>query len=231
MFYELLASAKNAAATNSNTIPEWLILVTSTLLGVICGMVATVLIDLLRERRRKKYFCRAVSSELKQLLALSLTDMIHLDAEKGEEKITLLYESQKKYDLKNEVFRNVDIDIDILFGDAGEAVAMLKRLKAQRKQTGYMMSCRKMNCNFINNNFEIIGLLEKDKASRIINLISRIESRNHIVDEINADCSRLLDNPNSANINKHNYYSSCHHLSDSAVNLTKVITELIDLLD
>lgn len=230
MFYELLASAKNAAATNGNTTPEWNIALISALLGVICGMVGTVLIDLLREHRRKKNFCKAVSSELKQLLAQSLADMIYPDAKVDEEKINLIYNYHEEYDLTNEVFRHVNIDIDNLFGDSEKAVLFMDSTRKQRKNSGNIMSTRKMNCNFINNNFEIIGLLEKDKASRIINLINRIESRNHIVDGINDAYSRSFDNPHLTNIITHNYYSNCQQLSDNAVNLTKAMTELLDRL-
>ena len=211
MFHLFLAVTENTR----EGIPEWIIGLINIIVGFILGLIGASFLDWLKTFKKKKHFCTAVCSELKQLLSHSLTDMIYPDADVNEEKIILLYKAHNKYKLTNEVYMFADnLNLTDIFSDAKKAVGLHETLKNNRRATGNMMVTKKMNCNYINNNLDVIGLLDKYIASRFINIINRIESRNHIADGINNSYQHTFNHSNLSNIILHNYYSYCQHYPD-----------------
>jgi hypothetical protein len=243
------SAALLAAATPEASQPNtWLFDQSDLLLGFFLGLAGTGIIGLVQSSNKKRRFCVAASSELKQLLgALVGGCVFHNDSEINEKKVKFCFGSERKYKFAEVLFPEGDQYIDECFGQAIKFVQskdipqdhidgyikIHNLRKNQRKLSNTVTPLHNVACRFINENLEIVSSLKQSKMRRILCIVDRVGVINHLIDNLsrhsNATFDSTLSSENHDRI-RHNYYDTCQRISDFAYATSIEIDGLLDIL-
>ncbi|MBL7107088.1 MAG: hypothetical protein ISS77_05735 [Phycisphaerae bacterium] len=250
MFNYLLASSTTllAAATPEASQPNTWGPLINIGFGFILGLAGTGIIGLVKSCIKKRRFCVAASSELKQLLgALVGSCVFHSDSEIDEKKVKFCFGAERKYKFVevlfpegeqyiNESFRNAAKAVqskDISQGHIDDFVKTHNLRKNQRKLSNILTPLHDVTCRFINENLEIVSSLKQSKMRRILCIVDRVGVINHLIDKLSRHSNATFDSTLSSenyDRNRNNYYGTCQLISNFAYETSIEIDALLNIL-
>lgn len=251
MFTDLLASsaALLAAATPEASQPSaWVLDRIDILLGFILGLAGTGIIGLIQSSNKKRRFCVAASSELKQLLCILVTSCVfHSDSKIDKKKFKLYFESTRKYKFADILMPEGDQYVD---GRSKQAIEFLQKeeiaetciadfvkihnSKVDQRKSGQLLTrLHNVACRYIDENLEIVSSLKQSKISRFLCVIDRISTLNCLIDRLSESFNATFDStltPKNYERIRINYYVNCQTISDFAYATSIEIDGLLDIL-